>query len=126
MTKRRQGKLPRFMLATSIAAATILTTASQTSAASPYVASGVGALIRETQTIRYRDADLHTATGAKAVALRIRNAADFVCGDNPMRRQESDFLPCREAAVDRALATLGAPMVAAALGRTSGSGLAQR
>lgn len=76
-------------------------------------------------TIHFTDAELHTVKGAKTAALRIRNAAAFVCGgDDIIYWRADNFIPCREDTIDRAVADLNAPLVSAALGRTSN--LAQR
>jgi|HubBroStandDraft_1064217.scaffolds.fasta_scaffold871133_1 UrcA family protein len=70
--------------------------------------------------LHYAQADLHSVQGAKAMARRIREAADEACGSvalfaaNPGVEHE-----CREAAIDRAVKDLNAPLVADALGRTS-------
>ena len=72
------------------------------------------------KTIHFTDAELHTVKGAKTAALRIRNAAAFVCGGDDIVYWKADnFMPCREDAIDRAVADLHAPLVSAALGRTS-------
>jgi UrcA family protein len=70
--------------------------------------------------VRTDDVDLHTVAGARLMALRIRNAAAAVCGGQiePVALRFSDgFVRCREAAVDRAVRDLNAPMVAEAVGR---------
>jgi UrcA family protein len=70
--------------------------------------------------LHYGEADLHSVQGAKAMARRIREAADEACGSvalfasNPGVERE-----CRQAAIDRAVMDLNAPLVADALGRTS-------
>jgi UrcA family protein len=71
--------------------------------------------------------DLHTQAGAKIAARRIHQAADYVCGgDSLLWRQASTFQDCRNDAIDRALASLKAPMVSAALGRQTPTGMASR
>ena len=70
--------------------------------------------------VRTDDINLHTAAGARLMALRIRNAAAVACGREvePVALRVSDgFIQCREAAVDRAVLDLDAPMVAEAAGR---------
>ena len=72
--------------------------------------------------VRTDDLNLHTQAGAERMALRIRNAAAAACGGDayPLAIRISDgFIRCREAAVDRALQGLDAPMVADALGHPS-------
>ena len=66
------------------------------------------------------DAELHSAAGAKALALRIRVAADDVCGAHvdPIVRTGDQFQRCREAAIDGAIRDLNSPMLADALGRS--------
>jgi UrcA family protein len=70
--------------------------------------------------IKYTRADLSTSDGAKSLALRIRIAADEVCGAREdVRVRETDaFWRCRDATVDSALRSLDAPLVATALGRS--------
>lgn len=68
--------------------------------------------------LRYSQADLGSAQGAKALAQRIREAADRACHADALFAAdvgvESD---CREAAVNRAIKDLHAPLLAdAALG----------
>ena len=70
--------------------------------------------------VKTSDVDLRTPDGAKLMALRIRNAAAEACGRQafPVTVLFSDgFIRCREDAIDRAVATLNAPLVADALGR---------
>jgi UrcA family protein len=70
-------------------------------------------------TLKYAASDIHTAGGARSLALRVRVAAAKVCGgDDPTVRTSDQFPRCREAAIDRAIAGLNAPLLAAALGRT--------
>ncbi len=87
--------------------------------------SGPGDVVQVSRVVRYNVADLHDVKGARRLAFRIKIAAADVCGgdDVIVRWYDDDFIPCREQAIDRALATLGAPMVSAALGRTSGPDL---
>jgi UrcA family protein len=67
-------------------------------------------------TLRYVDSDIHTVRGAKALALRIRLAAEAVCGAvDPVVRWGDQFYRCREAAINRAMAPVNAPLVAEAL-----------
>ena len=69
--------------------------------------------------VKATDAELHSAAGAKTLALRIRVAADDVCGANvdPIVRTGDQFMRCREAAIDGAIRNLDSPLVADALGR---------
>lgn len=73
----------------------------------------------QAQVVKYTYADLHTAEGAKALALRIRIAAAKACGDGIdfFHPNSTGFVECREAAIDKALQGLDAPLVAQALGR---------
>jgi UrcA family protein len=71
--------------------------------------------------VRTDDVNLHTSTGARLMALRIRNAAAVACDRevSPVAIRVSDgFIRCREAAVTRAVRDLNAPMVADALDRS--------
>ncbi len=86
-------------------------------------AEGVAASDGEATSVVVRtdDVNLHTAAGAQLMALRIRNAAASACGGEvePVAIRFSDgFVHCREAAVDRAVRDLNAPMVADALDRS--------
>ena len=78
-------------------------------------------------TVRYDDTETRTAEGASKLAFRIRMAARKVCGgDNPVVVSGSGFQHCQHRAIDRALASLGAPLVADALGRAPTSAVAAR
>ncbi len=90
-------------------------------------ADPVGAPDLISRTVRFGDIDLQTQAGAKVAARRIHIAADYVCGgDQLLWRQASDFQSCRNEAIDRALASLQAPLVSAALGRQAPAGMASR
>ena len=84
-------------------------------------AAGFAASEPASVVVRTDDVNLHTTTGARLMALRIRNAAAVACGSeiSPVAIRFSDgFVRCREAAVDRAVRDLNAPMVADALGHS--------
>jgi UrcA family protein len=69
-------------------------------------------------TVRYDDAELRSTDGAAKLAFRIRMAARQVCsGGSPLVAIGAHFQSCQHKAIDRAVATLGAPLVADALGR---------
>jgi len=79
------------------------------------------------RVVQVGDLDLHSEAGAKQAAFRIHVAANFVCGgENSIWRQSMDFDSCRNQAIDRALASLDAPLVSAALGRPTSIGMASR
>jgi UrcA family protein len=81
-------------------------------------ADGLTASQPASVVVRTDDVNLHTAAGARQMALRIRNAAAAVCDPQgyPLAIRVSDgFIRCREATVDRAVRDLNAPMVADAL-----------
>jgi UrcA family protein len=70
--------------------------------------------------LHYTDADLHSVQGAKAMARRIREAADEACSSvAPFASNPGVDSECREAAIGRAVRDLNAPLVANALGRTA-------
>ena len=70
------------------------------------------------ETVAFTDAERHTERGARTIGLRIRVAADKVCGgDDPVMRTGDGFQTCKNAAIDRALKELDAPLVTQALGR---------
>jgi len=79
-----------------------------------------GALSVVSATVRLADVDMHTAKGAKTAALRIKNAASFVCsgGNDIIYQMADDYVPCRQRTIDRALLDLNEPLVSAALGRS--------
>jgi UrcA family protein len=84
-------------------------------------AAGFAASEPVSVVVRTDDVNLHTPVGARLMALRIRNAAATACGAEvePVAIRISDgFVRCREAAVDRAVRDLNAPMVAEALDRS--------
>jgi UrcA family protein len=84
-------------------------------------AAGLAASEPASVVVRTDDVNLHTAGGARLMALRLRNAAATACGGEvyPMAIRFSDgFIRCREAAVGRAVRDLNAPMVADSLGRS--------
>src|SRR5258708_40194440 len=67
-------------------------------------------------TIRYAAPELNTAAGARNLALRIRVAANRLCGgDDPAPRTASTIADCRRATEARAAAGLDAPLLNHAL-----------
>ncbi|HXQ17835.1 MAG TPA: UrcA family protein [Caulobacteraceae bacterium] len=84
-------------------------------------AAGFAAIEPTSVVVRTDNVNLHTSAGGRLMALRIRNAAAAACGGEvePVAIRVSDgFIRCREAAVDRAVRDLNAPMVADALDRS--------
>jgi UrcA family protein len=80
---------------------------------------------RITAKVSYDTADLRSADGAARIAFRIRIAARQVCGGgNPLVASGARFQHCQHQSIDQALATLNAPLVADALGRTPATTLA--
>ena len=106
----------RTLLMGALALSAIAAASEPASAAKVYMYGQSG---RSVVTLKYADADLHTAQGAKALALRVRVAAAHVCGGDELAivRTGEQFTWCRDAAIDRALAGVDAPLLAAALGR---------
>jgi UrcA family protein len=95
--------------------------------AQPYDTSHVTEQI--SRTVELRDVDVNTPAGAKVAADRIRDAAEQVCNGNTTRWWPDyyGYAKCRDQALDRALATLQAPLVSAALHRKAPTtGLAAR
>jgi UrcA family protein len=89
-----------------------------TAIAQPPAAGGPDSL-----TVRYAAAELTTAAGAGHLALRIRVAANRLCGgDDPVTRTASIIADCRRATEVRAAAALGAPLLDHALGLPAQSG----
>jgi len=89
--------------------------------------SGFGETEQVSRTVHLADVDMHTTDGARVAAGRIKNAASDVCGGNSRPiLMVSDFTACRNHAIDRALASLDAPLVSAALGRSTLADLAAR
>ena len=104
----------RFIGPASLAFIAALAIGSSASAQGPAFGGNEKASVK----IRYSDADIHSADGARRLALRIRVAADRVCGGGEVVAYSADSLKeCRRGAIDRALSSLQAPMVAEALGR---------
>lgn len=67
--------------------------------------------------LQYAEADLHTPQGVKALAARIRLAADRACRAEALyASNEGDQRDCRDKAVARTIKDLKAPLLAAALG----------
>jgi len=77
------------------------------------------------RTVPVSDLDLNTQAGAKIAAQRIRVAAEYVCGGDTWPLA-FDYFDCRAHAIDRAAASLNAPLVSTALGRKTSAGLASR
>ncbi len=114
--------MTRSNLTTSAAAFCAALSLAGAAAAAP--ASGADTL---THAVRYTPASLNTTAGAKDFAQRLKNAAYDVCGGEARISHISDsFARCREAAIDRALAGVNAPLVAQALGRAPSTALAER
>jgi len=89
--------------------------------------NGFGEIQQVSRTVHVGDVDLHTTDGARVAARRIKNAASYVCGgDSRLALMSSDFSACRRDAIDRALAAIDAPLVSAALGRSTPTDLAAR
>jgi len=73
-----------------------------------------GDLVQE--TVRYTSVETTSPAGATRVARRIRVAADKVCaGNSVLVRTGANFHLCRRDAIERAVTTLGAPLVTQAL-----------
>jgi UrcA family protein len=119
--------MSRFYLpaAAGLSAALFFGAAAAAASLDPY-----GANEQVVETVKVADADLHTAKGAKALALRIHAAAERACGgDTEFLVDETilfsnGFIRCREAAIDRAIKDLDAPLLAEALGRAPPRALA--
>jgi UrcA family protein len=111
----------RHLLAGALTLSAALTLGVPACAGSPAMA---GDEERNVVRLKYAEADLQTVQGAKALALRLRIAAADVCGgESPLVRTGGQFARCREAAIDRAIAALDAPLLADALGRRISSSI---
>jgi len=111
----------RHLLAGALTLSAALALAAPSNAGNPTIA---GDDQRNVITLKYAEADLQTIRGAKALAFRLRVAAADVCGgENPLVRTGNQFAKCREAAIDQAIATLNAPLLADALGRRNASNI---
>ena len=114
----------RHLLTGALALSAAVALGAPSNASSPAMA---GDEQRNVITLKYAEADLQTARGAKALALRLRVAAADVCGGElPLVRTGDQFARCREAAIDRAIAPLNAPLLAQALGRRISANMASR
>jgi UrcA family protein len=68
-------------------------------------------------SVRYAAHDLADPAGARNIALRIRVAANRLCGgEDPVARSAFDIAACRQATEAHAAAALAAPLVSHALG----------
>jgi len=107
----------RLLLTGALALGAGLAAGAPANAASVYMYGESG---RNMVTLKYTDSDIHTVSGAKALALRVRVAAARVCGgdDLPIVRTGDQFMWCRDAAINRAIASLDAPLLVEALGRS--------
>ncbi len=81
--------------------------------------------------VKYGDLDLAGQAGANAMLRRIHRAANEVCGDRPNGASLDEmqlYGTCVASAVDRAVASLGSPMVSAlnTRGASHGVVLAER
>jgi UrcA family protein len=111
----------RHLLTGAVALSAALALGAPSNASSPAMA---GDEQRSVIKLKYAEADLQTAMGAKALAFRLRIAAADVCGGElPLVRTGDQFARCREAAIDRAITTLNAPLLADALGRRISSNI---
>jgi UrcA family protein len=80
-----------------------------------------------TVVVHYVDADLRSPKAAARLANRVRSAARRVCGgDDPVVATGVNFAACQDQAIDRALATLDAPLLVDALGRGPNATVAHR
>ena len=105
----------RHLLADALTLSAALAFGAPSNASSPVPA---GDEQRSIVKLKYAGDDLQTVRGAKALAPRLRVSAADVCGGEfPLVRTGDQFARRREAAVDRAIATLNAPLLAQALGR---------
>ena len=117
--------MTRTQLTTAALAAAAVFSAAPATFAAPLAIGGGGEKV--IAKVRYDDEDLRTAQSAARLALRIRIAARQVCGgDNPVVASGSHFQSCQHKAIDQALASLNAPLVADALGRAPANTLATR
>ncbi len=69
-------------------------------------------------TVRYADLDISQAPGARVLLKRITRAASLVCGNEPDRWGAFEnvmFRTCRKGAIERAVARVDAPVLAAQL-----------
>jgi UrcA family protein len=111
----------RHLLAGALTLSAALALGAPSNAGNPVMA---GEEQRNVIRLKYAEADLQTIRGAKALAFRLRIAAAAVCGgENPLVRTGAQFARCREAAIDRAIVTLNAPLLAQALGRRISSNI---
>jgi len=95
-----------------LAALALSSALATTAVAQPPVVSAPDSL-----TVRYAAPELNTAAGARNLALRIRVAANRLCGgDDPITRTASTIADCRRATEARAAAGLRAPLLDHALG----------
>lgn len=79
-----------------------------------------GEMIRKDVQVSYRDLDLSTDTGARALLVRIETAASQACGSTPYfynsysvapELASKEFATCRANAITSAVNSLHAPLV---------------
>jgi UrcA family protein len=95
-------------LGLTLAAAAVLAAAAPASAQSLNEQASV--------TVRYGDLNLDHAAGAKALLYRIKIAAKIACSPIPEMGRWDEvraFDACRKAAIDRAVAKVGSPILTA-------------
>ena len=78
--------------------------------------SADGSITRGRSAVQYGDINIATEQGAKIMLVRIERAARKACGGHPTFSAytgslDYTFEECRDAAVQRAVKQLGAPMV---------------
>lgn len=72
-------------------------------------------VVQRSVTVHYKDLNLNSADGAKALYSRLRSAAKQACGPEPGRdlASRSDFNGCRADALSLAVAHVGSRMLTA-------------
>ena len=106
--------MSRIITSAALGLAAILTLAGPAGAATPSANDRVVVIVKATEP------ELHSLSGAKALALRIRTAATEACGGSVYPNAvifSTGFRQCREAAIDGAIRNLDSPYLADALGR---------
>ena len=74
-------------------------------------------------TVSYADLNIHSEAGASVLLGRLKTAARAVCGPEPSifeLRETQAFAVCQKKALDRAVANVGSPELAALYGTEAG------
>jgi UrcA family protein len=112
----RRARIVAFSAAAATAA--VLFMAQSARAEMPVVVSGatpMDSVIVQRETVRFGDLDLSSMKDAKRLLVRIKDAADLVCGDQDLRdvMDTDGARKCRNDAVAHAVSKVNRPLLTA-------------